>query len=280
MNNPLMKDFKMSQITVKVCGKCKTEKTLDSFYKSNKLSFGVTSTCKDCYKKYQQENKQKISERHKEYYAKNVDLLSEKAKARYAKNPAKTKNKVAEYRKKNPQKVADCARANRNANKEKIAKEKKEYQIKNKAKIAEYQKKWVAEKNKNDAMFAMKERMKCLIRNSIMNGGYTKKSKTTEILGCNYETFKNHIESQFKDGMSWENKNEWHFDHIIPLASAKDESELIRLNHYKNIQPLWAVDNLSKGSKMPKQSIVNTIQTKIAKEKGVKLTQGSIFNEC
>lgn len=50
--------------------------------------------------------------------------------------------------------------------------------------------------------------------------------------------------------MTLENHGEWHFDHIIPLASAKTEEELIKLNHYTNFQPLWAEDNLKKGFKI------------------------------
>jgi len=42
----------------------------------------------------------------------------------------------------------------------------------------------------------------------------------------------------------------WHVDHIIPLASAKTQEEIEKLFHYKNLQALWAIDNLSKGSKM------------------------------
>lgn len=50
--------------------------------------------------------------------------------------------------------------------------------------------------------------------------------------------------------MSFDNQGEWHLDHIIPLATAETEEEIIRLNHYTNFQPLWAFDNLSKGSKI------------------------------
>lgn len=50
--------------------------------------------------------------------------------------------------------------------------------------------------------------------------------------------------------MTWENRGEWHIDHIIPLASASTEEELLALCHYTNLQPLWAFDNLSKGAKI------------------------------
>ena len=50
--------------------------------------------------------------------------------------------------------------------------------------------------------------------------------------------------------MTWENKGAWHIDHIIPTCTAKTEEDLIRLNHYTNLQPLWAEENLKKGSKL------------------------------
>ena len=55
---------------------------------------------------------------------------------------------------------------------------------------------------------------------------------------------------KFTTGMSWENRNEWHIDHKIPLSSAKTEEEIYELCHYTNLQPLWAFDNLSKGNKI------------------------------
>ena len=72
------------------------------------------------------------------------------------------------------------------------------------------------------------------------------------ILGCDWTTFKKYIESKFIENMSWENHGQfgWHLDHIIPLASAKNEEELIKLNHYTNLQPLWWRDNLSKRAKV------------------------------
>jgi hypothetical protein len=70
------------------------------------------------------------------------------------------------------------------------------------------------------------------------------------MLGCDYQTAFKHIESRFKKGMSWDNFGDWHIDHIIPLASAKTEEELIELCHYTNLQPLWAEENLIKGDKI------------------------------
>ena len=58
-----------------------------------------------------------------------------------------------------------------------------------------------------------------------------------------------HIERQFLRGMNWENRDKWHIDHIVPLATAKSEAEVLALNHFTNLRPIWSRDNLSKGAK-------------------------------
>jgi hypothetical protein len=78
----------------------------------------------------------------------------------------------------------------------------------------------------------------------------TKKNKTFEIIGCSPEFLKEYIENLFIDGMSWENRNQWHIDHIIPLSSAKTEKQMYKLCHYTNLQPLWVEDNLKKSNKI------------------------------
>jgi hypothetical protein len=78
----------------------------------------------------------------------------------------------------------------------------------------------------------------------------TKRNKTFNIVGCSPQFLKEHLENQFIDGMDWDNRGEWHIDHIIPLSSAKTEDELYKLCHYTNLQPLWAEDNLKKSNKI------------------------------
>ena len=73
------------------------------------------------------------------------------------------------------------------------------------------------------------------------------------MLGCTFEEFRRHIESQFQQGMTWENRSEWHIDHRIPISTASTLDELRYLSHYMNLQPLWAADNLRKNAKMPKK---------------------------
>lgn len=105
-------------------------------------------------------------------------------------------------------------------------------------------------KRSNNPLISMVIRSRCRITAFLNKNGYSKPSKTQEILGCDWSYLKTHLESKFTDGMSWENRSMWHVDHIIPLASAKSIEEVVRLCHYTNLQPLWAEDNLKKGSKI------------------------------
>lgn len=70
------------------------------------------------------------------------------------------------------------------------------------------------------------------------------------MLGCTWREFKIHVERQFLKGMSWDNRNLWHIDHITALATAKTEAEVIALSHFTNLRPIWGSDNLSKGDKI------------------------------
>ena len=147
----------------------------------------------------------------------------------------------------------------------------KNYCIKNKCKRIKVAKDWkqnnIEISNKYFREYCKKRRLteplyklKCnirnLIRSSIIKKGYAKKSKTYVYLGCSYDEFKIHLERQFAKGMTWQNTHRWHLDHIYPVSLAKDEEELIKLNHYTNFQPLWAADNLKKGNKIIEKQLV------------------------
>jgi len=127
-------------------------------------------------------------------------------------------------------------------NKEKLLNAQKEWIRNNKDHIREKQK----EKYNTDTLYKLKTNIKNLIGNSLRNNNFKKLSRTEEILGCTYEDFKIYLESKFEPWMNWDNRGlyngepryGWDIDHIIPLSSAKDEFDLIRLNHHSNLMPL------------------------------------------
>jgi len=89
---------------------------------------------------------------------------------------------------------------------------------------------------------------------SLKRNGGKKLSKTTDILGCSFDDFRNHIESLWESWMSWENygnpkdgiyqpNKTWDLDHITPSSKATSEEEILKLNHYSNFQPLCSYNN-------------------------------------
>ena len=102
------------------------------------------------------------------------------------------------------------------------------------------------DKYHNDPEFKVKELYRDACRRQVkISADGNKEGHWVDSLGCTYAELKEHIESQFLDGMTWENHGfyGWHIDHIIPLTRGGT-------NHFTNLQPLWAKDNLSKGNKI------------------------------
>jgi hypothetical protein len=102
----------------------------------------------------------------------------------------------------------------------------------------------------------MRHQVSTTIRESFRVMGFVKNSSAEKILCCSFEQFKKHIESQFLQGMSWENRCLWHLDHIMPVSMAKTPDEILRLNHYRNFRPMWAADNIRKSNKTPETLVL------------------------
>ena len=213
------------------------------------------------YDAYREANKDKT----KAYYQANRDGLATKKKAYYQANKEKAKARAKAYQKANKDKVKDYQKDYYEANKDKLkAKNKAYYQAyreANKHKINSKEKAWrkankvkinsrLKNKRKTDTLFKLKCNLRSRTSKALKSKGYKKESKTAKTLGASYRIVKKHLERQFTDGMNWENYGEWHVDHIIPLASANTKDELINLCHFRNLQPLWAADNLSKGCRI------------------------------
>ena len=90
------------------------------------------------------------------------------------------------------------------------------------------------------------------------------KSKSTiQLLGCNIKFLKRYLRKHFKKGMNWKNygrgKNKWCIDHIIPckrfnLSKAREQRKCF---HYKNLQPLWFIENLKKSAGLRIKKLVS-----------------------
>ena len=99
-------------------------------------------------------------------------------------------------------------------------------------------------------LLRLKDGLRRRVLLALKREGARKQDRTFELTGCSPETLRAHISSQFKPGMSWDNHGEWHIDHIRPCSSFNllDPEQQRACFHYTNLQPLWAVENLKKGS--------------------------------
>lgn len=187
----------------------------------------------------------------RKYYEKNKDKYKKWGEKWHNKpeNKEYKKEKLKEWRNKNQEHIIEYSKNRYEKNKEHIKNIKKEWREKNKEKILEYRKEYQRKRRENDPNFKLIQNIRNRINLSFTRNGYTKSSKTFEILGCSFVFFKKHIEKQFNNNMNWENQGEWHLDHIKPVSLGKNEKEIIELNHYTNFQPLWGPDNILKSNK-------------------------------
>jgi hypothetical protein len=207
--------------------------------------------------------------------------------ARIGKKAYKIKNKKAvliynkEYRTKNKEEIAikDKIRKSIPEVKEKISAYIKDYNLKNREEILKYQKDHY-EKNKeeieakrkirnskpevkahknrrekarkaSDPLYKLRCNLATLIGNYFRNKGWKKSSKSQKILRCSFKQLKNHLESSaIKRYGIFDPTTSYHIDHIIPISLARNEEEILKLNHYSNLQYLTGKDNLQKSDKV------------------------------
>lgn len=135
-------------------------------------------------------------------------------------------------------------------NKEHYKEKNYDWRSNNRERYRSYMKGYEKNKLQNDPSFRIAKSIRGRVRKILL--GIRKYESTLELLGCSFQELELHLESKFKEGMTWENYGKWHIDHIRPCSSfdlSDIEQQKICFN-YKNLQPLWAEDNLRKGCKI------------------------------
>ena len=198
---------------------------------------------KEYQKLYRQKNKEKLREYQKKWSQKPEVKLKRK---KYLKNP-NTKIKIKNYRK-NPEFIKKLKKYNQRPEIKKRRNElarKRYHTIEHKEK----RKKYLQKPNIKFKIYIRES-----IRRRIKQYNINKKYKTEELIGCTFKELKQYLEKQFKEGMTWNNHGfyGWHIDHIKPCCSFNliNEEEQKKCFNYKNLQPLWAKDNLKKSGKV------------------------------
>ena len=167
------------------------------------------------------------------------------------------KEKRKQWRLDNKEQLSEYDKQYKLDNKERIKEYQKEYdkqwRLDNKERISEYDKQYQKERYYSDPLFKFKRICSSRTRQAFKRKSWKKNGGTEKLLGCDWKTAMNHIESQFvgkNKWMNWNNHGEWEIDHIIPLASANTKEEMNPLFNYKNLQPLLAEDNRKKGDRI------------------------------
>ena len=111
-------------------------------------------------------------------------------------------------------------------------------------------------RRKTDLPFALSNRMRCLMYSSLrgMKNGH----KWQDLVGYSIDDLRRHIEKRFIKDMTWERflAGEIHIDHITAISKFNFEKpedlDFKKCWALKNLQPLWAEDNLRKNAKIDK----------------------------
>lgn len=197
---------------MKICSKCKEEKSLSEFYPGKNKKTGTIAVCKSCSnkisKKYRSDNKDKTKKKDQEYYLKNAERI----KIRQCLYNKRTYIKKPEGHVIVRPKLKSESFLQFKAN------------LKSRIRWGFKRKKWLKRNKTVDILGCSYELAKKHIERQFKKG----------------MTWDNHGSGEGK----------WQIDHKVPLATAKTEEQLKLLCHYTNLQPLWAKDNLKKHDKI------------------------------
>ncbi len=188
-------------------------------------------------------------EYNKKWHSANKEKCKERSKAWRTQNKEKCKLHSKKSYERNKKARSECSKVWRAKNKEKCKVQRVNWRKKNREKSNAASENWKKKKAKEDPLFAAKKKLRNCVASAFWRIKKNKPASTLTLLGCTWEEAKAHIESLFQEGMSWDNHgieiNNWHIDHIRPVADFKEE-ELHIMNHISNLQPLWAKENIAK----------------------------------
>jgi hypothetical protein len=241
-------------------------------------------------KDWRQANAATVAKRSHERYVKNREKASAERKTRYSRKKALEREQQRIYREKHRQQIRDQQREYRAANRDELNRKARERRAADpekyrerdlarrstpeaRAAAVERMRRWVAcnkerhlewmrrrrkARMQSDpeykASIAMRRRFYMALRNQVYDGWNIRSGEAVRLLGCTMAEFVSHVESLWLPGMSWDNWScdGWHIDHIMPMAAfdLTDEGQRKKACHYTNLRPLWAKDNLAKGSKV------------------------------
>ena len=245
----------------KICSKCGKEKPISEFSKSYNKKYDkyyYRTECHDCtlilnrqyelkrkdrteYRKkynkdYREKNKEQLDKANKEYRESHKEEIQKQRKEYYELHKEERIAQQKEYYEKNKDKIIDYHHKYNKENSKELVKKAWEYQ--------KY-------KTKTDDFYKFKRLIRDCVLKSFKRTNHRKSSYAKEIIGTDFEKAWEYLKDTWKKNYGTEYNGEpYHIDHIIPLSTAKNEEEVIKLCHYTNLQLLKPEDNLEKSDKL------------------------------
>lgn len=209
----------------KRCSRCGLVKQKSEFGVARERVDGVKPYCRHCHNERNKESRQR--------------------------NPESSARSSANWQRNNPEKAAEKrARFLARQDEDYAARAQRRWKDRNPDAYRQSQLRAVAKRSKSlDHRF--RKSFGEAVRFSFANG--KERTGVFRLLGYSFEELKSHLERQFLPGMSWENRSEWHIDHIIPLSAFNIngcDDHFLRAWSLPNLRPLWAKENLKKSKKI------------------------------
>jgi hypothetical protein len=139
-------------------------------------------------------------------------------------------------------------------NKDKWNKYIKEYRENNPDKIRQIKRDYERNRKASDPLYKLISNFRTAIYQVLKESNVEKNRHYFDILQYTPEELIIHLESQFKDTMSWDNYGEWHVDHKLPITSFNIEEmgdkEFMKCWALENLQPMWGEENIRKSNKI------------------------------
>ena len=216
----------------KTCTGCGETKLLSEYYKQKAGKYGRCAKCKLCKNAYKKAYDQSEAGKAKRKAYEQSEAGKEKRKAYNQSEAGKAKKKACNK----AYNQSEAGKAYMKAYRQTEAR---------KAKRKAYKK----NRYDNDPVF----KLQCNLRSGFCDWikGNRKTCKTEQYVGCTYQELLDHLESQFEEGMTWENQGEWQVDHFKAQSRFDPtiEEEAFKCWHYTNLQPMWASENIKHSNK-------------------------------
>lgn len=165
-----------------------------------------------------------------------------------------------EYKQNNKKLISDYNKEYKSEHKDEIKVYNHNYNLENREAIQKRQTEQHRKRRETDVNFRLAKNCRDRLGKMLNHQNTKKTSKTFELIGCDVNFLKEWLQSNFKEGMTLDNYGQyWHIDHVIPcsLFNLQDEEQLKICCHWTNLQPMEAINNLSKNNKINNDEVMN-----------------------